>query len=112
MENSRSFKRKKEFMATDRRTRLTLHRRHRAAQATAIPFQVFIPGGAHHPIPDRRVSVQSYTKRLRRAGYVVKPTTQLLSARQIQPRAAVSATATCGISSPPTQRGLPREDLK
>ncbi len=59
-------------MATDRRTRLTLHRRRRAARATATPFQVFIPGGAHHPIPDSRVSVRNYTKRLRRAGYVVK----------------------------------------
>ncbi len=36
------------------------------------PVSFFIPGGAHHPIPDRRVSVQSYIKRLRRAGYVVK----------------------------------------
>jgi hypothetical protein len=35
-------------------------------------FHFFIPGGAHHPVTDRRVSVQSFTKRLRRAGYVVK----------------------------------------
>ncbi len=56
-------------MATARCTRLTLHRRHRAARAT---FQVFISGGAHHPIPDRRVSMRNYTKRLCRAGYVVK----------------------------------------
>ena len=59
-------------MATARRTRLTLHRRRRAARATATPFHFFIPGGAHHPVPDRRVSVRSYTKRLRRASYVVK----------------------------------------
>ena len=59
-------------MATARRTRLTLHRRRRAAQATATPFHFFIPGGAHHPIPDRRVSVQNYTKRLHCASYVVK----------------------------------------
>ena len=59
-------------MATARRSRLTLHRRHRAAWETATPYHFFIPGGAHHPIPDRRVSVRSYTKRLRRAGYVVK----------------------------------------
>jgi hypothetical protein len=63
---------KKEFMATARRTRLTLHRRRRAARATAALFHFFIPRGAHHPIPNRRVSVQNYTKRLRRAGYVVK----------------------------------------
>jgi hypothetical protein len=59
-------------MATARRTRLTLHLRRRAAWATATPYQFFIPGGAHHPIPDRRVSLQSYTKHLRCAGYVVK----------------------------------------
>ncbi len=59
-------------MATHRRTRLTLHCCCRAARATATPFQVFIPGGARHPIPKRRVSVRNYTKRLRRAGYVVK----------------------------------------
>ena len=59
-------------MATAGRTRLTLHRRRRAARATATPFQFFISGGAHHPLPDRRVSVQNYTKCLRRAGYVVK----------------------------------------
>ena len=72
MENSLSFKREIEFMATDRRTRLTLHRHRRAARATSTPFQVFIPGGAHHPILDRRVSVRNYTKRLRCACYVVK----------------------------------------
>ena len=59
-------------MATARRSRLTLHRRRRAARETATPYQVLIPGGAHHPIPDRRISVRSYTKRLRRAGYTVK----------------------------------------
>jgi hypothetical protein len=59
-------------MATARRTRLTLHRCRRAARATATLYHFFIPGGAHHPIPDRRVSVQSYTTRLRCAGYVVK----------------------------------------
>ena len=59
-------------MTTARRSRLTLHRRRRAARETATPYQVLIPGGAHHPIPDRRVSVRSYTKRLRRAGYTVK----------------------------------------
>jgi hypothetical protein len=59
-------------MSTDRHTQLTLNCRCRAAWATATPFQVFIPGGAHHPIPDRRVSVGNYTKRLHRAGYVVK----------------------------------------
>jgi hypothetical protein len=59
-------------MATARRARLTLHRCRRAARATATPFHFIIPGGAHHPVPDRRVSVQSYTKRLRRTGYVVK----------------------------------------
>ena len=59
-------------MATAHRTQLTHHCRCRAAWATATPFHFFIPGGAHHPIPDRRVSVRSYTKRLRCAGYVVK----------------------------------------
>ena len=59
-------------MATARRSRLTLHRRRWAARETATPYQVLIPGGAHHPIPDRRISVRSYTKRLRRAGYTVK----------------------------------------
>jgi hypothetical protein len=59
-------------MAIFRRTRFTLHRRRRAARATATQFHFFIPGGAHHPIPDRRVSARSYTKRLPRAGYVVK----------------------------------------
>ncbi len=39
-----------------------------------------------------------------------KPTTQLLSALQIQSRVAFSATATCGISFPP-RRGLSRGDL-
>ena len=72
VENSPSFKRKKEFMATERRTRLTLHRRRRAVRATATPFKVFIPGGAHHPIPERRVSMQTYTKLLHRVGYMVK----------------------------------------
>ncbi len=59
-------------MANARRTQLNLHRRRRVARATATTFHSFIPGGAHHPIPNRRVSVQSYTNRLRRAGYVVK----------------------------------------
>jgi hypothetical protein len=59
-------------MATARRTRLTPHSRCRAARATATLFHFFIPGGVHHPIPNRRVSVRSYTKRLRHAGYVVK----------------------------------------
>ena len=59
-------------MATARRSRLTIHRRRRAAQEAATPYHFFIPGGAHHPIPDGRVSVRSYTKRLRRTGYVVK----------------------------------------
>ena len=59
-------------MATARRSRLTLHRRRRAARATATPYHFLIPGGVHHPIPDRRISVRSYTKRLRRAGYTVK----------------------------------------
>ena len=59
-------------MATARRSRLALHRRRRAARETATPYHFFIPGGAHHPLPDRRVSVRSYTKRLRRAGYEVK----------------------------------------
>ena len=59
-------------MATARRSRLTLHRCRRAARATATPYHFLIPGGAHHPIPDRRISVRSYTKRLCRAGYVVK----------------------------------------
>jgi hypothetical protein len=59
-------------MATAHRTRLTHHRCRRAARETATPYHVLIPGGAHHPIPDRRVSVGSYTKRLRRASYAVK----------------------------------------
>ena len=59
-------------MATARRSRLTLHRRCQAARATATPYHFFIPRGAHHTIPNRRVSVRSYTKRLRCTGYVVK----------------------------------------
>jgi hypothetical protein len=59
-------------MAAARRTRLTLHRRRRAARSTATPFQFFIGGGAHHPVPNRRVSVQNYSHRLRRCGYVVQ----------------------------------------
>jgi hypothetical protein len=59
-------------MATARRTRLTLHRRCRAARSTATPFHFFIPGGAHHPVPNRRVSVQNYTNRPRRCGCVVQ----------------------------------------
>jgi hypothetical protein len=59
-------------MATARHCRLTIHCRRRAAQETATPCHFLIPGGAHHPIPDRRVSVRSYTKRLRRASYAVK----------------------------------------
>ncbi len=59
-------------MATAHRTRLTLHRRRHAARATATRFQFFIPGGVHHLIPDRQVSVRNYTTRLRRAGYVGK----------------------------------------
>ena len=58
-------------MATARRTPLTLHPRCRAARSTATLFHFFIPGGAHHPVPSSRVSVRNYTKRLRRAGYVV-----------------------------------------
>ena len=59
-------------MATARRTRLTLHHRRSAAWSTATPFHFFIPGGTHHPVPSRRVSVRNYTKRLRRADYVVQ----------------------------------------
>jgi hypothetical protein len=59
-------------MSTTRCSQLTLHCWRRAARETATSYQVLIPGGAHHPIPDRRISVQSYTKRLRRAGYTVK----------------------------------------
>ena len=37
------------------------------------PFHFFIrPGGAHHPLPSRRVSVRNYSHRLRRYGYVVQ----------------------------------------
>ena len=60
------------FMATARHTRLTLHRRRRAARSTATPFHFFIPGGVHHPVPSRRVSVRNYSHRLRRCGYVVQ----------------------------------------
>jgi hypothetical protein len=59
-------------MATARCTRLTLHPRCHAARATATPFHFFIPGGTHHPVLVRRVSVRNYIKSLRRAGYVVK----------------------------------------
>jgi hypothetical protein len=59
-------------MATARRTRLTLHRRRRAARSTATPFHFFIGGGAHHPVPSRQVSVQIYSHRLWRCGYVVQ----------------------------------------
>ena len=72
MENRCSFLSIKEFMATARCTQLTLHRRCHAARSTAIPFHFFIPGGAHHPVPSRRVSVQNYTNRLRHCGYVVQ----------------------------------------
>ena len=72
VDNSRSFLCRKEFMATARRTRLNLHCRRRAARSTATPSHFFIPGGAHHPVPSRRVSVRNYTNRLRRCGYVAQ----------------------------------------
>ena len=59
-------------MATARRTWLTLHRHRRAAWLTATPFHFLIPRGAHHPVPSRRASVQNYTNRLRRCGYMVQ----------------------------------------
>ncbi len=59
-------------MATTRRTRLTLHRRHRAARSTSTQFHFFIPGGAHHPVHSRRVSVRHYTNHLCCCGYVVQ----------------------------------------
>ena len=59
-------------MATARRTRLTFHRRRRVARSTATPVHFFIPGGTHHPVPSRRVSVRHYTNRLRHCGYVVQ----------------------------------------
>ena len=61
------------FMASARRTWLTLYRCRHAARSTATPFHFFIrPGGAHHPLPSRRVSVRNYSHRLRRCGYVVQ----------------------------------------
>ena len=59
-------------MATARCTRLTLHHRRHAARSTATPFHFFIGGGAHHPVPSRRVSVQNFSHRLHRCGYVVQ----------------------------------------
>jgi len=59
-------------MATASPTRLTLHRCRRAVWSTATPFHFFIPGGVHHPVPSRWVSVRNYTNRLRRCGYAVQ----------------------------------------
>ena len=59
-------------MATTCHTRLTLHRRRPAARLIATPFHFFIPGGVHHPVPSRWVSVRNYTNCLHHCGYVVQ----------------------------------------
>ena len=90
-------------MATARRSRLTLHRRRHAVRSTATPFHFFIPGGAYHPVPSRWVSVQNYTNRLRRCGYVVSSSWHCRSNRRLHsllPQRVVfpSPQRGCGLS--------------